>query len=57
MYITVITTKMEDYAKFLHMNKRNKAVYMVNSRHVLGEDDIEEIFPELYKKLKSKFGK
>lgn len=48
---------MEDYAKFLYKNKRDKSVFLVNSRHNLGLDDIEELFPKLHKKLKEKYKK
>lgn len=43
---------MKDYAKFLFVSKRNKRVYLVNSRFNLTEDDIEVLYPNLYKQLK-----
>lgn len=43
---------MEDYAKFMFISKRNKKTYLVNSRHLLEEDDLEELFPTLDRKLK-----
>lgn len=51
---------MKDYLKYQYTSTRNKKVYMVNSRFILDEDDIEVLYPKLHKKYilkKPKFQK